>query len=129
MMNLTTTTLTSALLIALTAWPAARAQTPPAVIDIANAPIPMQVLVQGPAETQTDLQVICLFRSSPVNTLHGSLTEMNEKLAGLLDHVRQPALFRGELGETLVIAPPKNSIGARRLLVIGLGDSQTFSAQ
>jgi hypothetical protein len=38
-----------------------------------------------PAETTTELQVICLFRSSPENTLHGSLLELNEKLKGLLD--------------------------------------------
>ena len=101
----------------------------PAVVDIPNAPVPMQILAQSPAETTTDLQVICLFRSSPVNTLHGSLIETNEKLKGLLDRVRKPDLFRGELGETLLIAPPKGSFGAKRLLIIGLGDSQTFSPQ
>jgi hypothetical protein len=129
MTNFTKTIITSTLLIALAAWPAATAQTPPAAIDIANAPIPMQVLVQSPAETNTDLQVICLFRSSPVNTLHGSLTEMNEKLKRLLDRVRKPELFRGELGETLLLAPPAGSLGAKKLLIIGLGDSQTFSPQ
>jgi len=98
-------------------WPLAHAQTA----------IPIQVLVQGPAETQTDLQVICLFRSSPENILHGSLTEMNEKLNGLLDRIRNPNRFRGDLGETLLLAPPKGSLGAKKLLIIGLGDSQTFS--
>jgi hypothetical protein len=34
--------------------------TPPDVINIARAPIPIQVLVQSPAETKTDLQVIFL---------------------------------------------------------------------
>jgi len=102
---------------------------PPAAIDIANSPIPMQILPQSPADTTTELQVICLFRSSPVNTLHGSLAEMNVKLKGLLDRVRKPELFRGELGETLLLAPPKDSLGARRLLIIGLGDSQIFSPQ
>jgi hypothetical protein len=65
---------TSTLVMALIAcpWPKAHAQTPPARIDIANTLIPVQVLVQSPAETRPDLQVICLFRSSPVNTLHGS---------------------------------------------------------
>jgi hypothetical protein len=104
-------------------------QTPPAAIDIPNSPIPVQVLAQGPADTKTDLQVICLFRSSPENTLHGSLIETNEKLKGLLDRVRNPNLFRGELGETLLLAPPKGGLGARKLLIIGLGDSQTFSLQ
>jgi hypothetical protein len=95
----------------------------------AQTPIPVQVLVQGPADTVTNLQVICLFRSSPENTLHGSLIEMNEKLKGLLDRIRNPKLFRGELGETLVLAPPKGSLGARKLLIIGLGDSPTFSPE
>ena len=63
--------------------PAAHAQTQPAPIDIPNAPIPIQVLVQIPADTNTDLQAICLFRSSPLNTLHGSLVEANEKLKEL----------------------------------------------
>jgi hypothetical protein len=106
---------------------AAHAQ--PAPIDIPGAPIPIQILAQSPADTTTELQVICLFRSSPVNTLHGSLTEANEKLKGLLERVRKPDLFLGELGETLLIAPPKDSLAAKRLLIIGLGDSQGFSPQ
>jgi hypothetical protein len=105
------------------------AQTAPLRMDVANAPIPMHVLVQSAAETATDLQVICLFRSSPENTLHGSLVETNEKLHGLLDRLRNPDLFRGELGETLLLAPPQGGLGARKLLIIGLGDSQTFSPQ
>ena len=69
-------TLTSTSVIALIAGSMAYAQ--PASIDIKGAPIPIQILAQSPAETTTDLQAICLFRSSPVNTLHGSLTETNE---------------------------------------------------
>lgn len=107
--------------------PGLRAQ--PASLDIAGAPLPIRVLVQSPADTRTDLQVICLFRSSPENQLHGSLTEVNERLNGLLDRIRNPSLFRGELGETLVITPTSGSLGARRLLIIGLGDSQSFAPQ
>jgi len=120
-------TLTPAFLIALIAGPTAFDQ--PVSIDIKSAPIPIQILAQSPAETMTDLQVICLFRSSPVNPLHGSLTETNEKLKGLLDRIRKPEVFRGELGETILLAPPKDSLGAKKLLIIGLGDSQSFSPQ
>src|ERR1700679_4322661 len=95
--------LKSTILFALIAWPR------PAAHALPNAPIPIQVLAQSPADTKTDLQVICLFRSSPLNTLHGSLVETNEKLKGLLDRIRKPDLFRGELGETLLLAPPKDS--------------------
>ena len=121
-----TTPIASALLIAPFVWPMAYAQ--PVNIDI-KGPTQIQVLAQSPAETTAELQVICLFRSSPVNTLHGSLTEMNEKMKGLLDRIRKPELFRGELGETLLITPPKDSLGAKKLLIIGLGDSQSFSPQ
>jgi hypothetical protein len=101
----------------------------PASVEINGAPVPIRVLAQGPAETTADLQVICLFRSSPVNTLHSSLTETNEKLHGLLDQVRRPELFRGEFGETMLITPPMGSLGAKKLLIIGLGNSQDFSPQ
>jgi hypothetical protein len=101
----------------------------PESVEIRGGPLPIRVLAQSPADTATDLQVICLFRSSPVNTLHGSLTETNEKLNGLLGRVRKPELFRGDLGETLLITPPSASLGAKKLLIIGLGDSQDFSPQ
>jgi hypothetical protein len=125
------TNLRKALLLASIVWscPVAYAQIKPAGIDVADGPVPIRILVQSPVDTDTDLQVICLFRSSPENKLAGSLAEANEKLKGLLDRVRSPMLFRGELGETLLLVPPGNSIAARKLLIIGLGDSQTFSPQ
>lgn len=98
-------------------------------LKIAYAPLPMRVLVESPAETETALQIICLFRSDPENTLHGSLIETNEKLKGLLDRIRKPSLFRGELGETMLLRPPAGSLGAKRLLIIGLGDSESFTPE
>lgn len=104
--------------------------TPPAV-SIAQQPatpnLRVIVLAQSPAETTTDLQIICLFQSTPANTLHGSLTETNEKLHGLLDQIRKPGLFNGDLGETILLAPPTGTLTAKKLLIIGLGDSATFT--
>ncbi len=105
------------LLLAATA--SAQTPTPP--------PLQVKVLAQSPAETTTDLQVFCLFRSLPQNTLHGSLTETDQKLHGLLQQIRQPVLFNGNLGETLLIVPPAGTLNARRVLIIGLGDSATFT--
>jgi cytosol aminopeptidase family protein len=105
----------------------AATQANPAQIQITDAPISTRVLMQSPAETETELQIICLFESAPENTFHGSLVETNEKLKGLLEQIRKPSLFRGELGETVVIVPPSGSLGAKKLLVIGLGDSETFT--
>jgi hypothetical protein len=85
------------------------------------------VLVQGPAATKTDLQIICLFQSLPVNALHGSLTEIDEKLHGMLPQLRTPNLFNGDLGETILLTPPTGAIAAKKILIIGLGDSSTFT--
>jgi Cytosol aminopeptidase family, N-terminal domain len=116
--------------------PVARAQTTGAanlskvaMLQGRSSSITTQVLLQSPAGTDTELQIICLFESTPENTLHGSLAEVNEKLEGLLDQIRNPALFRGELGETLLIAPSTGSLPAKNLLIVGLGDSQTFTPQ
>ena len=101
----------------------------PTEVRIADGPVPIRILVQSPADTDTELQIICLFRSEPSNTLHGSLLEINQKLKGLLDQIRKPTLFRGDLGETLLLAPPAGSMGAKAVLIIGLGDSQTFTPE
>jgi Cytosol aminopeptidase family, N-terminal domain len=101
----------------------------PMLFQVRSAPVSAQVLVQSPAETDTELQIICLFESAPENTLHGSLVEINQKLQGLLDQIRNPALFRGDLGETLLLVSPVGALAAKNLLIIGLGDSQTFTPQ
>jgi hypothetical protein len=95
--------------------------------QLTPAQITVKVVMQSPADAQTELQIICLFRSSLENTLHGSLIETNEKLHGLLDQIRKPELFGGELGETMLLSPPDGALGAKKLLIVGLGDSTTFT--
>jgi hypothetical protein len=110
---------------ALLVWPLATAcQTTPAAPSFS-----VTVLAQSPADTKTELQIFCLFRSSPENQLHGSLIEIDEKLHGLLTQVRQPGLFGGELGETMLLTPPSGSLAAKKVLIIGLGDSSTFTPE
>lgn len=89
----------------------------------------VSVLAQSPAETDTDLQIICLFQSSKQNALHGSLLETNEKLHGAIEQIWKDGLFRGDLGETVLLRPPERTLAAKRLLIIGLGDSSTFTPE
>lgn len=98
-------------------------------LTVANASFPVDVLVESPALTKTDLQAICLFRPDPDNQLHGSLSEIDEKLGGLLSQIRKPNMFRGELGETVLVVPKPGTIPAKRLLLIGLGDLESFSPE
>jgi hypothetical protein len=109
---------------------AAAAQTPVGTrLAIPNAKLPVNVLVQGPTEAPGDLQVICLFSSVPENKLLASLATMDQQLGGLLTAVRTQALFRGDLGETMLITPKPGVIVAKRLLIVGLGDRTTFTAE
>jgi len=107
---------------------AACAQSQPTQLEVPNAPIPTYVLVQSPADTQTALQAICLFQSDPANTLHGSLLEINQRLAGLLDQIRKPTRFAGNLGETLLISSA-GKMSAKQLLIVGLGDSKSYTPE
>ena len=91
--------------------------------------LPITVKVKSPADTRTDLQIFCLFDSSAENGLHGSLSEIDERLHGLLVQVRNPKLFGGELGETLLLTPAAGTLGAKKVLIIGLGDSSSFTAE
>lgn len=84
------------------------------------------VKAQAPESTSTDLQIICLFRSTPKNKLAGALAETDKALKGLLSQVRSEERFSGALGETLVLLPPAGGLKAKRLMLIGLGDSTTF---
>lgn len=99
---------------------------------VANAPanaaaVSVKVVAQSPAETKTELQIFCLFAAGPGNVLNGSLAEINEKLHGLLEQVRKPGLFNGELGETILLTPGEGMPGAKRVLIIGLGDAASFT--
>jgi hypothetical protein len=99
------------------------------VLTVSNASFPVDVLVESPAATKTDLQAICLFQSDPSHTFHGSLMEIDQKLDGLLSQVHKSNLFSGTLGETLLIAPKPGTIPARKLLLIGLGDLESFTPE
>ena len=97
-------------------------------ISIPNTTFPVDVLVKSPAEAPGELQIICLFRSDPENKLLASLAILNQHLGGLLGTVRTQTLFRGDLGETLLITPKPGIIAEKRLLIVGLGDRPSFTA-
>ncbi|QMV19501.1 hypothetical protein GOB94_13000 [Granulicella sp. 5B5] len=123
-----------ALLLCTVFFPSASAQnsqpTPEGTrLSVPSNTLPVDVLVESPAFAHGDLQVICLFQSKPENQLLASLDVMNQHLGGLLATMRTTQLFRGDLGETLLIQPKPGAIKARRLLIVGLGDRASFTPQ
>ncbi|HSW71963.1 MAG TPA: M17 family peptidase N-terminal domain-containing protein [Chlamydiales bacterium] len=99
------------------------------------AGIEIEAKVQGPSAQETPLQIICLFEytegdiyTSPpaLPKESNGLVHVDEALKGLITDIRKSGKFAGKTLETLLIDPPKNSILATKLLLIGLGNRNKF---
>jgi Cytosol aminopeptidase family, N-terminal domain len=92
-------------------------------------------LVQGPSATDTELQVACVFEYTegdifnppalPAN-LNG-MVHLDDALKGVITELRKSGKFTGHALETLLITPPKGTLAAKKLLLIGLGDRNKFT--
>lgn len=93
-------------------------------------------LVQGPSAAVADLQVACVFEYTegdifnppalPAN-LNG-MVHLDDALKGIITELRKSGKFTGHSLETLLITPPKGTLAAKQLLLIGLGDRHKFSS-
>jgi len=98
--------------------------------------IAIEGVVQGPSAQKSDLQVACvfeytegdIFNSPPAlpAALNG-LVHLDHDTNGLLTEIRKSGKFLGHANETLLITPPKGTIGGKNLLLIGLGDRNKFT--
>jgi len=99
--------------------------------------IAVEGVVQGPSAQVSDLQVACVFEytegdiyNSPPAlppALNG-LVHLDHDIKGLLTELRKSGRFQGHAYETILISPPKGTIGGKKLLLIGLGDRNQFNA-
>ena len=120
--------LASLLALWLTATAPARADAPagPAKKVAIDAPHGLKVSVKmiGPAGQATDLQVICVLKHDPApgaDKYAGAMTELNDRLGGMLASLRERGEFAGDLGETLLFTPPTGTIAPKRMLLVGVG--------
>jgi cytosol aminopeptidase family protein len=92
--------------------------------------IKVSIKMIGPYTQDADLQIICLFKHKDSgDTYQGAAKETDAHLNGLLSALRNRGEFVGELGETFLFTPPKDSIPAKRFMVIGLGDEKDLSLE
>lgn len=100
--------------------------------------IDIEVMVQSPSAQDTPLQIVCLFEytegdiftSPPAlpKELNG-MVHVDEAMHGLITELRKTNKFAGRALETLLIIPPANTIPAKKLLFIGLGDRHSFKPE
>lgn len=93
--------------------------------------VTIKVRMEGPYTADTPLQVVCYFRYSPegVKRMRGAPVELDKHIGGVIASLRERGEFVGDRLETILIIPPKDSIKAKALLLVGLGDENDLSLE
>jgi hypothetical protein len=91
--------------------------------------VKVKVRMEGPYTADVPLQVVCYFKYTPdrAKRMSGAPVELDKRLGGVIASLRERGEFVGDQLETLLITPPKDSIKAKALLLVGLGDEDALS--
>jgi len=89
----------------------------------------VKVRMEGPYTADVPLQVVCYFKYTPegARRMSGAPVELDKRLGGVIASLRERGEFAGDQLETLLITPPRDSIKAKALLLVGLGDEDALS--
>ncbi len=91
--------------------------------------VKVKVRMEGPYTADVPLQVVCYFKYTPERAMRmsGAPVELDKRLGGVIGALRERGEFVGDQLETLLIIPPRDSIKAKALLLVGLGDEDALS--
>src|SRR5689334_10343235 len=91
--------------------------------------VKVKVRMEGPYTADVPLQVVCYFKYTPegAKKMSGAPVELDKQLGGVIASLRERGQFVGDQLETLLIIPPKGSIKAKALLLVGLGEEDALS--
>jgi hypothetical protein len=122
------------LLSALVAVALTRADDPAPVKEkVVTGPsgLPIKVRMEGPYTADVPLQVVCYFKYTPegVKKMQGAPVELDKKLGGAIGSLRERGEFGGDALETVLLDAPPETIKAKKLLLIGLGDEKDLSLE
>jgi hypothetical protein len=91
--------------------------------------VTIKVRMEGPYTADVPLQVVCYFKytAERARRMSGAPVELDKRLGGVIASLRERGEFVGDQLETFLIIPPKGSIKAKALLLVGLGDEDALS--
>jgi leucyl aminopeptidase len=91
--------------------------------------VAIKVRMEGPYTADTPLQVVCYFKftAEGAKRMTGAPVELDKELGGVISELRERGEFAGDEFETLLLIPPKGSIKAKALLLVGLGEEDSLS--
>ena len=89
----------------------------------------LRVRMEGPYTADVPLQVVCYFKYTPegAKRMGGAPVELDKRLGGVIGSLRERGEFAADQLETILITPPRASIKAKALLLVGLGDEDALS--
>lgn len=79
------------------------------------------------AAADVDLSVACMFTRELEGGLRGGLLHLDRALSGKLVRLRDEGVFLGEAGETLLISLPPETVAARAVMVVGVGEPSRWT--
>ncbi|MCR8556532.1 peptidase M17 [Mucilaginibacter sp. BJC16-A38] len=99
--------------------------------------IVFEAKVQSPSDQATPLQIICIFEYTEgdmtgpqaLPAAANGLLHVDQALNGLITMLRKSEKFAGHALETLLIIPPKGTMPAQKILLIGLGNRDQFNPE
>ena len=91
--------------------------------------VKVKVRMEGPYTADVPLQIVCYFKYTPegAKRMSGAPVELDKELGGVIASLRERSEFAGDELETISVIPPKNSVKAKALLLIGLGKEDALS--
>jgi hypothetical protein len=97
----------------------------------AGSGVTIKVRMEGPYTADVPLQVVCYFKYTPelAKKMTGAPVELDKRLGGVIASLRERGEFLGDERETLLLIPPKASVPAKALLLVGLGDEDALSLE
>ena len=91
-------------------------------------PLNISALVQGPGAVEADLVIAGFFvYEIGEPELIGGAKGLNDGLKGLVMKYRTDGSFSGKVGKTFLFKTPEDTIPAKNVMLIGLGEKLTFS--
>lgn len=75
-----------------------------------------------------DLSVACMFTRELDGGLRGGLLHLDSALSGRLVRLRNDGVFKGDVGETLLVSLPPETVVAQGVMVIGMGEPSQWTA-
>lgn len=99
-------------------------------LDAPNG-VKLKVRMEGPYTADVPLQIVCYFKYAPegAQRMSGAPVELDKHLGGVIRSLRERGEFVGDESETLLLIPPKDSIKAKALLLVGLGPEEKLSLE